>query len=125
MKDHSCVKNQSNSKIILPATSLNQSKLTGLLNNYKQIQISHNDLATVKHLACSWVCQDMRSFTTIEDKGLRELFQEFINLGELVFGAISDVISLTYCVLQVRNMASLMLKVPYVVLMLYPIMFIN
>lgn len=85
MNDHSCVKNLSNAKIIPPTTSPGQMNLNNMLNSYKQIKLDQNELTTVKNLACSWICEDMRPFTIVEDEGLRNLLQEFINLGEIMF----------------------------------------
>jgi hypothetical protein len=80
MNDHSCVKNLSNS-----TTSPGQVKLNCMLNSYKRIKLSQSELTTVKNLTCSWLCEDMRPFTIVEDKGLRNLLQEFVNLGEFIF----------------------------------------
>jgi hypothetical protein len=93
MNAHACVKNLSNSKITSYATTSSSSscqmKLSSMTNNYKQVKLNEKELSTVKNLTCSWLCQDMRSFTTVEDKGLRNLLQEFINLGKFV---LSDVV---------------------------------
>ena len=85
MNDHSCVKNLSNSTINLSTTSSpGQVKLNSMLNSYKQVKLTQSELTTVKNLTCSWMCEDMRPFTIVEDKGLRSLLQQFINLGKFI-----------------------------------------
>lgn len=87
MKDHSCVRNLPNLDEQPPsaaATSLastSQTKISSMINRYAQVRLSESEINMIKSLSCSWICEDMRSFSTIEDKGLRTLLQEFINLG--------------------------------------------
>ena len=86
MNGHSCVKNIGNSKITPFTTTASSSscqmKLSNMLKTYKQVKLNHVDVNRIKNLTSAWLCHDMRSFTIVEDKGLRDLLQEFINLGK-------------------------------------------
>jgi hypothetical protein len=55
-----------------------------MLKTYKQVKLNHVEVNMIKNLTSAWLCHDMRSFTIVEDKGLRNLLQEFINLGRNV-----------------------------------------
>lgn len=86
---HSCVKNLGQSRITSFTTtsesSFGQMKLSNMRNSYKQVKMNQAEVNRVKNLTCAWLCHDMRSFTTVEDKGLKDLSQEFINLGTCSF----------------------------------------
>lgn len=87
MISHSCVKNLSNTKITTytaNASSSTQIKLDSMMNNYRQVKLNEKELNIVKDLACSWICHDMRSFSIIEDDGLKKLLQQFVILGKLL-----------------------------------------
>lgn len=88
MLAHSCVKNLSNTKIATFTTtpsSPSHLKLDTTINNCKQVKISDKDINCTKDIVCSWICHDMRSFKIIEDKGLKDLLQQFIRLGSSFF----------------------------------------
>ena len=85
---HPCVKNLSTTKITTFTTtssSSTQPKLGSTMNNYRQVKLNQKEMDRIKDLACSWICRDMRSFKIIEDNGLKNLLQEFINLDILFF----------------------------------------
>ena len=84
MNDHLCVKNLPNSETTQSTIPPGQKKLDNMLKNYKRVKLSQSELNTVKNLTCSWLCEDMRPFTIVEDNGLRGLLQEFINLGKFI-----------------------------------------
>lgn len=61
-----------------------QMKLGTVMKCYKQVQLPEKEINLVKDLTCKWLCQDMRSFSIVEDSGLRNLLQEFILIGKHV-----------------------------------------
>ncbi|CAF1155607.1 unnamed protein product [Adineta steineri] len=83
MLAHQCVKNltNNNNKRTTSSSSSTQPKLNSMMNIFKKVKLNEKEINTVKDLACSWICRDMRSFKIIEDNGLKQLLQEFVILG--------------------------------------------
>ncbi|CAF1043629.1 unnamed protein product [Adineta ricciae] len=58
-----------------------QMKLETITKSYKDVRLPEKPINIIKELTCKWVCQDMRPFSIVEDIGLENLLQEFINIG--------------------------------------------
>ena len=48
----------------------------------KSINLNESDVVKIKNLSVEWICGDLRPFSILDDRGLRNLVQECIRLGE-------------------------------------------
>ena len=52
--------------------------------NLKQIKLDDKEVNNFKTLISTWICEDLRPSTVVEDSRLRKVFQEFISFGKFV-----------------------------------------
>ncbi|CAF1479470.1 unnamed protein product [Adineta steineri] len=82
LNSHSCVTlapTESQSSITISTTK--QLTLGNISKNLKQIKLDEKEKTNFKTLISKWICEDLRSFSVVEDDGLRNVFQELISLG--------------------------------------------
>ena len=48
---------------------------------YKSVRANGADVIKIKNLSVEWICGDLRSFSSLDDPGFRNLAQECIRLG--------------------------------------------
>ena len=83
LNSHPCVSvslTQSKSSTTIPK----QTTLDHLPKNLKQIKLDDKEINNFKTLISTWICEDLRPFTVLEDCGLRIVSQELISLGKFV-----------------------------------------
>ncbi|CAF1483516.1 unnamed protein product [Adineta steineri] len=82
LNSHSCVvlaPAESQSSITTNTTK--QMTLGNVSKNLKQVKVDEKEISNFKTLVSKWICEDLRSFSVVEDNGLGNVFQEFISLG--------------------------------------------
>jgi hypothetical protein len=85
---HICVQNictGTRQRSVSESVSGCQLKLDTTMKFYKKVQLPEKQINKIKDLTCKWLCQDMRSFSIVEDIGLKNILQEFIVVGECIF----------------------------------------
>ena len=82
LNQHKCAVSQEKNKTLEGnGTSLTQKSLTAFYRAQPAV-LKPPEIMKIKSLQAEWVCQSIRPFSVVEDKGLRRLIQECISIGK-------------------------------------------